>query len=70
MAKSIADALTCVEAKALVRTEGDTIAELEAHTDIEKLNEVEAKALVYTQKKNYTFPKVEAKSVADTLTRY
>ena len=67
MAKSIADALTCVEAKALVKT-GDTIAELEAHTYIDKLNEVEAKALVYKQA--YTFPKVQAKSVADTLTRY
>ena len=56
-----------MEAKALVKT-GDTIAELEAHTDIDKLNEVEAKALVYKQA--YTFPKVQAKSVADTLTRY
>ena len=67
MVKSIADALTCVEAKALVKKESDTIAELDAHTDIDKLKEVEAKALVYTQAD--TFPKVHAKSVADKLTR-
>ena len=50
------------------KTEGDFVTEVEAETDINTLNEVEAKALVYTQA--YTFPKVQTKSVTDTLTRY
>ena len=33
-----------------------------------ELNEVKAKALVYTQA--FKFPKVQTKSVTDTLTRY
>ena len=50
------------------KTEGDTVAKVEAYIDINTLNEVETKALVYTQA--YTFPKVQTKSVTDTPTRY
>ena len=50
------------------KTEGDTDADVEAYIDINTLNEVKAKALVYTQA--YKFPKVQTKSVTDTLTRY
>ena len=49
------------------KTESDTVAKVEAYIDINTLNEVQAKALVYTQ--TYTFPKEETKSVTDTLTR-
>ena len=55
-------------ANAPVKTEGDTVAEVEAYTDIDTLNEVEGKALVYTQP--HTFSKVQAKSDTDTLTGY
>ena len=68
MVKTIADTLTCVGANAPVKTEGDTVAEVEAYTDIDTLNEVEGKALVYTQP--HTFSKVQAKSDTDTLTGY
>ena len=47
---------------------GDTVADVEAYIDINTLNEVKAKALVYTQA--YKFQKVPTKSVTDTLTRY
>ena len=41
---------------------------MEAYIDINTLNEVKAKALVYKQA--YKFPKVQTNSVTDTLTRY
>ena len=41
---------------------------MQAYIDINTLNEVKPKALVYTQA--YKFPKVQTKSVTDTLTRY
>ena len=47
---------------------GDTNADVEAYIDINELNEVKSKALVYTQA--FKFPKVQTKSVTDTLTRY
>ena len=50
------------------KTEGDTDADVEAYIDINELNEVKAKALVYTQA--FKFPKMQTKSVTDTLTRY
>ena len=50
------------------KSEGDTDADVEAYIDINELNEVKAKALVYTQA--FKFPKVQTKSVTDTLTRY
>ena len=50
------------------KTEGDTVADVKAYIDINTLNEVKAKALLYTQA--YKFPKVQTKSVTDTLTRY
>ena len=68
VAKTIADTLTCVEFKAPVKTEGNSVADVEAYIDINTLNEFEAKALVYTHA--YKFLKVETKSVTDTLTRY
>ena len=48
MAKIIADSQTCVEAEAPVKTEGDTVARLQAYTVVGTPNKVEAKALVYT----------------------
>ena len=68
VAKTIANTLTCVEFKAPVKTEGDSVADVEAYIDINTLNEYAAKALVYTQA--YKFLKVQTKSVTDTLTRY
>ena len=50
------------------KTEGDTDADVEDYIDINELNEVKAKALVYTQA--FKFPKMQTKSVTDTLTRY
>ena len=50
------------------KTEGDTVEDVKAYIDINTLNEVKAKALVYTQA--YKFPKVQTKSVTDTLRRY
>ena len=50
------------------KTEGDTVEDVKAYIDINTLNEVKAKALVYTQA--YKFPKVQSKTVTDTLTRY
>ena len=41
---------------------------MEAYIDINTLNEVNAKALVYMQ--TYNFSKVQTKSVTDTLTHY
>ena len=68
MAKTIPDTLTCVEFKAPLKTEGDSVEDVEAYIDINTLKQFEAKALVYTQ--GYKFPKVQTKSVTDTLTRY
>ena len=51
-----------------LKTEGDTVEDVKAYIDINTLNEVKAKKLVYTQA--YKFPKVQTKSVTDTLTRY
>ena len=50
------------------KTEGDTVEDVKAYIDINTLNEVKDKALVYTQA--YKFPKVQTKSVTNTLTRY
>ena len=41
------------------KTEGDTVADVQAYIDINTLNEVKAKALVYTQA--YKFPKCRPK---------
>ena len=68
VAKRIPDTLTCVEFKAPVKTEGDSVEDVESYIDINALNQFEAKALVYTQ--GYKFPKMQSKSVTDTLTRY
>ena len=50
------------------KTERDTVAHVEAYIDINTLNEVKAKALVYTHA--CKFLKVQTKSVTDTVTRY
>ena len=50
------------------KTEGDTVEDVKAYIDINTLNEVKAKALLYTLA--YKFPKVQTKSVTATLTRY
>ena len=50
------------------KQKADTLAGVKAYTVVDTLNEVEAKALVYTQ--SHTISQVQAKSVTDTLTRY
>ena len=50
------------------KTECDNDADVEAYIDINELNELKPKALLYTQA--FKFPKVPTKSVTDTLTRY
>ena len=67
VAKTIADTLSCVKAKAPVKTESLTVAPVSAYTVVHTLNEVKAEALVYTQA--YKFPQVEAKSVTVTLVK-
>lgn len=62
---AIADTLTCVEAEAPVKTEGDTVLAVHAYTDFDMLKEDGAKALAYTQ--DHTFRQVQASSVTDTL---
>ena len=47
MAKTIADALTCVEAEECFKTEAGTLAGVDAYSCLHTLNEVEAEALVY-----------------------
>ena len=61
----MADTLCCVQTETLFNTEGDTVLAFEAFTDVDTRNEVEAKALVYTQPQ--TISQVQDKSVADTL---
>ena len=65
VAKTIADTLCCVKAKAPVKTESPTVVPVRAYTVVDTLNKGEAEALGYTQA--YKFLKVEAKSVTVTL---
>ena len=65
VAKTIADKLSCVKAKAPVKTESPTFVPVSAYTFGHTLNEVEAEALVYTQP--YKFLQVQIKSVTVTL---
>ena len=65
VAKTITDILSCVTAKAPVKTESLTVVPARAYTAVHTLNEVEAEALVYTQA--YKCLQVEAKSVTVTL---
>ena len=58
VAKTIADTLCCVKAKAPVKTESPTVVPVRAYKG-------EAEALAYTH--GYKFLKVEAKSVTVTL---
>ena len=57
-----------MEAQAPVKTQGDTVAEVEAYTVFDTLFEVEAEVLVYTHA--HTFTQVQAKRVTDALTHY
>ena len=57
MAKTIADALTCVEAEEFFKTKAGTLAGVNAYSCLHTLNEVEAEALVYAQA--HTFPQVQ-----------
>ena len=66
VAKTIPHTLTGVELQTPVKTEDDSVADVQAYIDINTLNEFEPKALVYTQ--GYKFPKVRTKSVTNTLT--
>ena len=61
----MADTLCFVQTETLFNTEGDTVLAVEAFTDVDTRNAVEAKALVYTQPQ--TISQVQANSVADTL---
>ena len=65
VAKTIADTLCCVQAKAAVKTESLTVVPVRAYTVVDTLNKVEAEALVYTHA--YKFLKVEANNVTVTL---
>ena len=53
VAKTLKITITCVKAKALVKTDGDIDAGLEAYTDADTINEFAALALVH--RKAYTF---------------
>ena len=57
--------LSCVKAKAPVKTESPTFLPVSAYRFVHTLNEVEAETLVYTQA--YKFLQVQAKSVTVTL---
>ena len=65
MAKKIPDTLSCVKAKAPVKTESLTVVPARAYRVVHTLNEVKAEALVYMQA--YKFLQLEAKSVTVTL---
>ena len=54
--------------RALVKTEGDTLAGLKAYTVVHKLIKVKDEAFAYT--KAHVFAQVKANSVTDTLKRY
>ena len=64
VAKTIADTLTCVVAEAPVKTT-DTLAGVKAYLCLDKLNEVEGEALVYTQA--HTFSQFYAESFTNIL---
>ena len=64
VAKTIADTLTCVVAEAPVKT-ADTLARVKAYLCLDKVKEVEAEALVYTQA--HTFSQFYAESFTDIL---
>ena len=53
VANTIAITITCVKTEALVKTDGDIDAALQAYTDVDTINELEPVALVHP--KAYTF---------------
>ena len=64
VAETIADTLNCVVDEAPVKTT-DTLKGVKAYLCLDKLNEVEAEALVYTQA--YTFAEFYAESFTNIL---
>ena len=64
VANTIADTLTCVVAEAPVKRT-DALAGVKAYLCLDKLNEVEAEALVYTQA--HTFSQFYAESFTNIL---
>ena len=64
VAKTIADTLNCVVAEAPVKTT-DTLAGVKAYLCLDKLNEGEAEALVYTQA--YKFAQFYAEGFTNIL---
>lgn len=65
---SLAFTVAEIKAKTAGKTQSDTGEILEAYTFVDRLIEVEAKALVYTQ--HHRFLQLQAKSVTNLLTRY
>ena len=65
---SLAFTVAEIKAKTAGKTQSDTGKILEAYTFVDRLIEVEAKALVYTQ--HHRFLQLQAKSVTNLLTRY
>lgn len=57
-----------MHAEAPVKQKVTRVAEVQANTVVETVNELIGKALVYTQ--THTFPQVYTKSVTDRLTCY
>ena len=65
---SLALTVAEIKAKTAGKTPSDTGQILQAYTFVDRLIEVEAKALVYTQ--HHTFSQLQAKSVTNLVTRY
>lgn len=65
---SLAFTVAEIKAKTAGKTQSDTGEILEAYTFVDRLIEVQAKALVYTQ--HHRFSQLQAKSVINLLTRY
>ena len=65
---SLAPTVAEIKAKTACKTQSDTGQILEDYTFVDRLLEVEAEALVYTE--HHTFSQLQAKSVTNLLTRY
>ena len=65
---SLAFTVAELKAKTAGKTQSDTGEILEAYTFVDRLIDVEAKSLVYTQ--HHRFSQLQAKSVTNLLTRY
>ena len=65
---SLVPTVSEIKAKTAGKTQSDTGQILEYYTFVDRLIEVEAEALVYTQ--HHTFSQLQAKSVTNLLTPY